>query len=145
MNSLIRFAPGTTRSLQDEFDRLFDGFLTTRNEEGVTTMWTPRVDLSETADAYVVELDVPGVSREDININFHDNTLSISGERKSEKKEEGKGEYVRVERQYGSFYRSFTLPKTVDTEKIDARYEDGVLVITVPKAEESKPRKIDVR
>ena len=145
MSNLIRFAPGNVRSLQGEFDRLFDGLLSSRTDEAASSMWAPRVDLTESDDAYTVEVDVPGVNRDDININFHDQTLTISGERKSEQKESGKGEYVRIERQYGSFYRSFTLPRTVDSNNIEASYDNGVLVITVPKAEESKPRKIDVR
>jgi HSP20 family protein len=145
MSNLIRFAPGNVRSLQGEFDRLFDGLLSTRTDEAASAMWAPRVDLLESDDAYVLEVDVPGLKRDDININFHDQTLTISGERSSEKKEEKKGEYVRVERQYGNFYRSFTLPRSVDSNKIEASYENGVLIVTVPKAEESKPRKIDVR
>ena len=145
MSNLIRFAPGNVRSLQGEFDRLFDGLLSSRTDETASSMWAPRVDLTESEDAYTVEVDVPGVNRDDININFHDQTLTISGERKSERKESEKGEYVRIERQYGSFYRSFTLPRTVDSNNIEASYDNGVLVITVPKAEESKPRKIDVR
>jgi len=145
MNSLIRFAPGSARSLPNEFDRLFDGFWTLRNDESGDAMWTPRVDLSETAEAYMVEIDVPGMKRDDININFHDHTLSISGDRRTESTDEQKGEYVRIERSHGSFYRSFTLPKSVDSNKIEARYEDGVLTVMIPKAEDSKPKRIDVR
>lgn len=145
MNSLIRYAPRSARSLQNEFDRLFDGFWTLRNDESGDAVWTPRVDLSETAEAYKVEIDVPGMKRDDININFHDHTLSISGERQAESTDEQTGEYVRIERSHGSFYRSFTLPKSVDSNKIDARYEDGVLTVTIPKAEDSKPKRIDVR
>ncbi len=144
MNSLIRFAPRSARTLQDELDRLFDGVLSPRTDESVATMWTPRIDLAESDEAYRLEVDVPGMSREDINISFHDQMLSVSGERKSDSKKEN-GEYVRVERQYGNFYRSFTLPKSVDADKIAAQYENGVLIITVPKAEESKPRRIDVK
>jgi HSP20 family protein len=144
MNNLIRFRPAGIRSFQDEFERLFDGFLPDRADESSDAMWTPRVDLSETEEAYKVEVDVPGVKGEDINISYNDHVLTVSGERSNESKESKKGEYVRIERSYGKFYRSFRLPKAIDADKIEARHDNGVLLVTVPKAEESKPRKINV-
>lgn len=145
MSNLIRFRPATFRSFQDEFDRLFDGFLPDRPDESSDAMWTPRVDLSETDEAYKLEVDIPGVKGEDININYNDHVLTVSGERSSESKESKDGEYVRIERSYGKFYRSFRLPKAIDADKIEAQQDNGVLLVTVPKAEESKPRKINVR
>lgn len=146
MRSLVRFSPNVeVRQLQREFDRLFNDFFptpSTDNDESVAT-WTPRVDLSETEDAYHIHLDLPGVGRDDLNLNYHDGLLSISGERRSESQEEGTN-YVRIERQAGHFYRSFKLPKTIDSAKIEAKYEDGVLLIRAPKAEESKPQRISV-
>lgn len=148
MTNLIRFTPGTElRRMQREIDRLFEGFFPTRLIEdngGLETIsWTPRVDLIETEDAYRIHADLPGLAKENVQINFQDGALSISGERKVEEKQEDKS-YIRVERQYGSFYRLFTFPKAVKENKIEATYKDGVLEVTVPKAEESKPRRISV-
>lgn len=144
MNNLIRFHHRPFHSFQDELDRLFDGFLPDRDDASTDAMWTPRVDLSETDDAYKVEVDIPGVKGDDININYNDHVLTISGERSNESKSKN-DEYVRIERSYGKFYRSFRLPKAIDADKIEAQHENGVLLVTVPKAEESKPRRISVR
>ena len=145
MTSLIRFSPSTEmRRLQREIDRLFEGFSPTQgNGDTETAVWAPRVDLSETDEFYFIHLDVPGMSKEDLDINFHDNTLTVSGERKVEETEE-QHNFVRMERTFGHFYRSFSLPKAIKTDKINANYKDGVLTIRVPKAEESKPRRIKV-
>ena len=146
MTSLIRFSPTRElRQMQREVDRLFDNFLSNgSNGETESAVWTPRVDLAETEDAYLIHLDVPGLKREDLDISVHNGTLTVSGERKHEVKEE-KANFVRMERAYGRFYRSFTLPARVVADAIEATYADGVLDIRVPKAEESKPRRIDVR
>ncbi len=147
MNGLVRFSPTTEmRRLQREIDRLFEGLTPSRNAEGnehETAVWAPRVDLAETEDAYLIHLDVPGLSKEQLEINLHEGVLTVSGNRKVEETEE-KRNYVRVERQYGQFYRSFTLPKAVTSDNIEANYKDGVLNIRVPKAEESKPRRIEI-
>lgn len=145
MNSLIRFSPSTEmRRLQRELDSVFSDFLApVRNGEGEAA-WSPRVDVRETDNEYTLHLDVPGVKKEDFTIDYHDGTLSVSGERRVEDRQEGES-LVRVERAYGSFYRSFALPKAIDQEHISARCEDGVLSIRVPKAEESKPRRIAVQ
>ena len=145
MTSLIRFSPSTEmRRLQREIDRVFDGYWPNAENGGeTTTTWTPRVDVAETSDAYIVHLDVPGVAKDDIEINYHEGTLSISGERKMEEQKDEES-FVRMERTYGRFFRSFSLPKTVKSENIAASCEDGVLKVTVPKAEESKPRRIQV-
>lgn len=148
MNSLTRTRNRNLSTLQEEIDRLFNGFFPARSmeqdEPRRAAMWTPRTDLIETPEAYRIELDVPGIERDAIHINFQDDRLTVSGERSSEVKEEDE-ERVRVERMFGSFFRSFTLPSTVNADKIAAKHENGVLTITVPKAEESKPRRIQIK
>lgn len=146
MTNLIRFSPvSDLRGMQREIDRMFDGFFPVRSGNGDTqpTAWAPRVDVVDNDDAYVVHADLPGVLKDDLKINYQDGVLSISGERKLENKESDEN-YVRVERSYGRFDRSFKLPQSVDVAKIEAKYNDGVLTVTVPKAEESKPREISI-
>jgi HSP20 family protein len=145
MTSLIRFSPTTeVRSLQREIDRMFDSFLPKANGDSEQAVWTPRVDLAESENAYLVHLDVPGMKKEDLEVNFQDGSVTVSGTRN----EQAIGEdanFVRVERRFGRFYRSFDLPKTVDSSKIEAKYEDGVLSIRIPKAEESKPKTVTIK
>jgi HSP20 family protein len=150
MNSLIR-SNRNLRTLQREIDSLFDTFFPGApasgdgdGEERRTAVWAPRTDLAETDEAYRILLDVPGMTKEDLTINYQDNQLTVSGERKAETRDEGEN-FVRVERAFGHFYRAFTLPKTVQDDDITAEYEDGVLTIIVPKAEEEKPRRIEVQ
>lgn len=145
MNGLIKFHRGRDlRHLQSEFDRLFDSFLPRENRPDLDLgNWSPRADITETENAFVVELDVPGMSKDDIEINFHDGVLGITGERVLEANEE-EGNLYRYERQFGRFSRTFSLGKAVNAENISASYDSGVLVVTVPKAEESKPRRIKV-
>lgn len=147
MTQLIRFSPAQDiRRMQSEIDRLFGGiFPTMRTEdpEAETAVWAPRVDLVESGDAYHIHADLPGVTKDDVNVNYHDGVLSISGERRAIEPAEGEN-CVRLERSFGRFYRSFTLPKTVDEKKISAAYAEGVLTVRVPKAEESKPRRIQI-
>lgn len=148
MTSLIRFTPRhDVRRMQREFDRLFENFFPVHagtDEDAESAVWAPRTDLSETDEAYFITLDLPGLTKDDVAINFHDGTLSIHGERKHEETEENQ-KFVRVERSYGRFYRAFTLPQTVNTESIEATFGEGVLNIRVPKAEEVKPRRIDIK
>ncbi|MDX1546856.1 MAG: Hsp20/alpha crystallin family protein [Rhodothermales bacterium] len=147
MNSLIRFSPThDMRRLQREIDGLFEGFFPTQtqSENGNASVWTPRVDLTESDDAYFIHLDLPGMKKEDLEINFEDGTLAVSGERRAEQTEDNR-RFVRVERSYGRFYRAFTLPQAVDLDRVEARFENGVLHITVPKSEEVKPRRIDIQ
>jgi len=135
-------------SIQDRMNRLFEQTLArTREEEGIAaSTWMPAVDIYETPDQVVMKAELPGLTREDIEINVRDNTLSLRGERKFEKevKEEN---YLRIERAYGSFQRSFTLPATIQQDKIKAVFKDGVLEVSLPKAEEARPKqiKIDVK
>lgn len=148
MNSLVRFSPSTEmRRLQREVDQLFESFFPARRNEDQEAadqaVWAPRVDLKETDDHYIVHLDVPGMKKEDLQIRYQDGTLSVSGERFAEQDEQQE-DFVRIERSFGRFYRSFALPKRVDDDKIEANYQDGVLTVRVPKAEETKPRRIEV-
>lgn len=105
--------------------------------------WMPPVDIRETEDAFLVTAELAGLSKDDINITLEDSVLTLSGERRFEKEAE-KDNYHRIERAYGSFSRSFTLGSGVMAEKVKAAFKDGVLTVTVPKREESKPRKIDI-
>lgn len=104
----------------------------------------PRSDVAETEDAFVIEAELPGMRREDIKVEMKENILTISGENKAEEKEKTKG-YHRIERSYGTFTRSFRLPSSVDETRISARYDNGVLRLTVPKREEARPRQIEVK
>ena len=132
-------------SIQDRMNRLFEQTLSrSRGEEGaVAATWTPAVDIYETPDTIVIKADLPGVVREDIEIQIDDNTLTLKGERRFSKDVQEES-YLRIERTYGSFHRCFTLPATIQQEKIRAVCRDGVLELTLPKAEGSKPRRIAI-
>lgn len=142
MNGLIRYTP-SLNSLQREVDRLFEQMMGNVTAEERATSWTPRTDVSETDDRYIIRMDTPGLTKEDVNVQLHNGLLSVSGERKSEN-EEKKENYHRVERSWGHFYRSFTLPQASDSERVTASLADGVLTVEVMKREESKPRKIEI-
>lgn len=114
-------------------------------EEGLTAgVWNPPVDVYETGDSIVLKADLPEVSKEDVDISVEGNVLTIRGERKREHEVKEK-KFYRRERSYGSFTRSFTLPGTVDPDKIEAGFTGGVLTVTLPKREESKPKQIKVK
>jgi HSP20 family protein len=108
------------------------------------TEWSPLVDITEDDQEYIVKAEIPEMKKENIKINVQDNVLSISGERKYEKEEKDK-KYHRVERAYGSFIRSFTVPEDADGSKINAEYKDGVLKVHLPKSEKAKPKAIEVK
>ena len=131
-------------NLQDEINRLFEPPLmeTPLQQRQLFRGWTPALDLYQNADNVVAVVELPGMRKEEIEISLHDGTLTISGERKSNFGEGEKGE--RTERFTGKFRRSVTLPTRIDAPKIAASYKDGVLTVTLPKAEESKPKKIEV-
>ena len=131
-------------ALQERMNRLFEDRLTrVRGEESLTGTSLPPVDIYETQDALILEADIPGLELNDLDLRVEDNTLTVRGERKA-KVEVEQESYHRVERTYGSFSRSFSLPHTVDPEKISATYENGVLRLTMGKREESKPKQIRV-
>jgi len=132
-------------TLRDKMNRLFEDAVTHRGEDKdlISSSWAPAVDIYEDENQLVLSAEVPGIEEKDVEIKIEDSTLIIQGERKMEKetKEEN---YHRIERAYGSFYRSFTLPNYVDQEKIQAEHENGVLKITMPKKPELKPRKVRI-
>ena len=131
-----------------EFDTVLGRFLTGRGEDGNRGMLAPyAVDVREDADHLYVDADLPGFSKDDVDITLENQTLTITAERNSERKEgdQKKGELLLHERRYSRFQRSFTLPPTVDEGKCDAKLADGVLTITLDKREETKPRKISVK
>jgi HSP20 family protein len=123
-----------------EIDRIFDAFFN-QTEQG--RRWVPPMDLVEVEDHFVLKADLPGLREGDVNIEVQDGTLTISGERKAEHEQREKGWY-RIERSFGSFSRSLTLPDGVDPDGIDASFRDGVLEVHIPKPEERKPRRIAI-
>jgi HSP20 family protein len=129
---LTGFSYRRLANLQDEQDRLSE-----------LPAWAPALDVHEDKDVYSIRVEVPGLKREDIEVSLHDGAVIISGERKSETVNEGT-EIHRQERYYGKFSRTLTLPTAVSADKVKAAYKDGVLSVTLPKAEEAKPRQIDV-
>lgn len=129
-------------TLRDEFNRLFDWTAPSR-DSGFFSGWTPALDVFDDKDRLVVMVELPGMKKDDIDISMHDGTLTVSGERKTEH-EEKEGQSFRSERYFGKFQRSLTLPTAVDAGKIKATYKDGVLTVDLPKAEEAKPKHIEV-
>jgi len=143
--SLTRFEPFRgVSSLQDQINRLFSDTFDRSFDEANLTPWAPAVDIYETEHELVVKADLPDVKPEDLDIRVENNILTIRGERKFEKKV-NENNYLRVERSYGSFSRSFSLANTVNAEAIKADYKDGVLTLSVPKREEAKPKQIKVQ
>jgi len=128
--------PSTIRAFQESFNRLL-------SEPRSARPWTPAVDIFETDNDLVIKADLPEVDMNDIHVDIENGTLSLRGERKFEGGVEGRG-YHRIERSYGSFARYFTLPDTVDPDKVKADYKNGVLTVTLPKKELAKPRSIKV-
>jgi HSP20 family protein len=127
--------------LRDEIDRMFE-----QPDFAVSDLfggWTPAVDVLKDKDKLTVKAELPGFKREYLNVSLHENNLIISGERRCED-EQKQGEFYRCERYYGKFHRSVSLPATVDTAKIDAKYRDGVLTVTLPKSEKAKGKQIEV-
>jgi len=129
-------------TIQHQLNRFLEPFTRMADEDLVSGAWVPPVDVAETQEKIVVRAEVPGMKQEDISIEFENGLLSIRGERKLVK-EEGVT-FHRVERTFGNFSRSFTLPRTIDPERIAATYRDGVLEIEVPKKEEAKPKQIRI-
>ena len=148
MNGIVRWDP--FRELEQIHNRLtgiFDRTPMRRDEKRETiadSEWAPMVDIAEEDTRYTVKVELPEMKREDIKVSLEHGVLSVSGERKFEKEEKGK-KYHRVERSYGSFTRSFTLPDDADAAQVDAQYRDGMLTVNVGKSEKAKPRAIDVK
>ncbi len=133
------------KDLRDEIDRVFDSFFgrypTVSGEHKV--YFIPAIDVEETENEYIVKAELPGLSKEDIKISLRENSVTISGERKKEKEEKGKT-YHRVEMVYGKFARTIQLPDEIQPDKAKAEYKNGILTITLPKSEKSKPREIEI-
>jgi HSP20 family protein len=128
-----------------EMDSLFDDFFsaTLGSQREQSNAWTPACDVAEEDGHYMLSIEMPGISKDDIKIEMAENTVTISGERRFEnKKREGGAWYG--ERRYGKFQRSFTLPAGIDADKVEANYQDGVLHLAIPKAETAKPRQIKI-
>src|SRR5437016_6822472 len=144
MRTIARWEPfsGVT-TLQDQINRLFKETFERTSEESSLTAWAPAVDIYETEHALIVKADLPEVDPKDLDIRVENNILTIRGERKFEKNVQQEN-YLRVERAYGSFARSFTLANTVNSEAIKADYQNGVLTLSIPKKEEAKPKQIKV-
>ncbi|MGB1050238.1 MAG: Hsp20/alpha crystallin family protein [Rhodothermales bacterium] len=146
MTKLVHFSPRADLSrMQRDFDSLMNSIFPSADagEQNEPVTWHPRIDLVESTEAFELAIDLPGVSKDDVTINLHDGVLSISGERMARTLDEN-DTVVRLERQTGRFYRSFTLSNKIDDTKIEARQENGVLMVRLPKLEESKPRKISI-
>src|SRR3954471_23155024 len=135
MSLLVRPEPFST-----EFNRLFNSLW---DQPAVSQRWVPEMDLVETDDHYLLKADLPGMKQEDVAIEFNDGTLTVSGERKAEYERKEKG-FFRLERSFGRFSRSLTLPEGVDPDKSEASFHDGVLDGRIPKPEARKPRRIEV-
>ena len=144
-NSMNRWIPTAAPYVNREpLARLFDTFFGDMQGEEVSNRgWVPPVDIQETEDGYKLQAELPGLTKEDIQITLENNVLRLSGERKLEK-DVRKESYHRIERTYGTFSRAFALPQQVNGEGVHAAFENGVLTITVPKAEQAKPRKISI-
>jgi HSP20 family protein len=144
--NIIRWTPFRDLvTVREKMNDIFEEAFTSRGEEKdmVASTWTPSVDIYENENELVLSAEAPGIEDKDIEIKIENNTLSIQGERKIEKetKEEN---YHRIERSYGSFYRSFTLPTNINQDNIKAEYDNGVLRISMPKKPELKPKKVKV-
>jgi len=141
--TISRFELFRTNSLQEQIGRLFNEAFEPTSDESSITAWAPAVDIFETGHELVVKADLPDIKAEELDIRVENNILTIRGERKFEKKV-NENNYLRVERSYGSFSRSFSLANTVNSEAIKAEYKNGVLTLTIPKREEAKPKQIKV-
>jgi HSP20 family protein len=135
--ALVRWEPVAMNRL---FNTLFD---TPTGAASPSRRWVPAMDLAETQDAYVLRADLPGLSPEDVKIELENRVLTVSGERKAEQRSEESG-WMRIERSFGAFRRSLTVPAGVDAAAITAAFDNGVLTVTVPKPEQAKPRRVEI-
>ena len=145
MTMITRWDPfRELNTITDRMNRLFqDTYGTQQREEGLTSSFVPAVDIYEDEQTVTVKMEVPGIDQKDIDVRLENNTLTVRGERKFDK-EEKEENFRRIERRYGSFYRAFTLPNTLDAEKVSADYDNGVLKIKLAKKAEAKPKQIKV-
>jgi len=145
--SIMRWRPrGDLLSIREEMNRLFDDFFSGWPEKRRGLLegeWAPSIDIAETEEELVVTAELPGVKQEEVDITIADDVLTLKGEKKEEKEVKEKN-YHRIERNYGSFQRSISLPTSVQADKAKATYKDGILTINVPKVEEAKPKQIKI-
>ncbi len=132
--------------MQEEMNMLFDNFFgaARRGDDIGLVRWAPRVDIVEEKDAFELAADLPGLTKDDIKIEIHDNVLTLRGEKKLEEEKKDKN-YRLAERYYGEFVRTFTLPENVNKDGIEAQFQDGVLKVGIPKIEKAKPKQIEVK
>ena len=144
--NLITYDPfRELRSLQDEVNRVFSSSFDRSSETGLGRgAWNPSVDIFESKDHIVLEAELPGISPDDVNISIENNVLTIHGERRFDKQDDSEN-FHRMERSYGSFTRSFTLPPTVSSEDVSANFDNGILRVELAKREEAKPRRIEIK
>jgi HSP20 family protein len=144
MTTLVRWDPvAEVDSFQAEMDRVFEGFFGRGGNGGGTRRWVPAMDLAETEDELVLTADLPGMTEDDIAIEVKDNVLAVSGERRDERSESGRG-YHRAERSFGRFSRTLALPRGVDAQRVSAKFDKGVLEVHIPKPEERKPHRVKI-
>ena len=144
MDSIARWSPfRDVSTLQEQVNKVFESNFSRNRDHAALTAWAPSVDVYETENELVIMADLPEVSEKDIDLRVENNMLTIRGERKFEQKVKEEN-YLRMERSYGSFSRSFSLSNTVDTQAIKAEYTDGVLNITLPKRAESKSKQVKI-
>jgi HSP20 family protein len=150
MNHIIRWSPiRELEEMSERLDRLFGRSLPSRLSEAgrealiTAPEWTPSVDIVETPEEFIVKAELPEVKKEDVKVNLSEGILRIEGERKQEKEEKGK-KFHRIERFYGNFIRSFSVPDNIDDQKIRAEFKDGVLNIHLPKTEKAKPKATEI-
>ncbi|MDR3610913.1 MAG: Hsp20/alpha crystallin family protein [Ignavibacteriaceae bacterium] len=151
--AIVRWNPmRDLMSVEREFNRIFNsldrklgfGESDRENEEFENAVWMPLTDILEDDNQYYLNIDLPGIKKEDVKINYTNGQLSISGERKMES-EEKNTKYHRAERSYGKYYRSFTLPQKIKENEINAEFKDGQLKISIPKSEEAKPKQLEIK
>ena len=144
MRSVNRWEPfRNVSSLQEQVNRLFEGTFSHKGDDSTLTAWAPAVDVYETENELVIKADLPDITEKDLDVRVENNMLTVRGERKFEQQVK-EDSYLRMERAYGSFSRSFSLPNTVNAEAIQADYKNGVLTVTLPKRVESKPKQVKI-
>jgi HSP20 family protein len=143
--AMVRWEPvRELDSLQSDMNRLFDRFFGSTSGNGPTQRrWIPAMDIAETDDSVVLRSDLPGVKEDDVQIEVKDGVLTVSGERRDEHEEKGE-DFHRVERSFGRFSRSLSLPDGVDPDKVEANFDNGVLEVRIPKPEETQPTRVEI-
>jgi len=144
MADLMRWGTREPSRFQSDVDSFLNNFLTLASPEGLTHQTWPKADIYEDQEGLRLNFEVPGLDPSNVKVQVNENVLSVSGERKLEN-EERKGNYRRIERSYGAFERSFSLPQNVDTEKVQAAYKNGMLNVFIPRSEKAKPRSVQVK